>query len=293
MEERKIPIHDLKRETYCFEEFVVSVLEKKTRVERFISKNIQSDRELGDIFLRDGFPGYTNIPTFVIVKYSKNKDKIHELVEFLESKNNTYKYVIITFADTGTKLNPYYDGKVIVLGVDYIDNLAKNNPYEWWIFSASCSDDNRMVFDPNNNSIHISQISLAGMALNIDIELQANEKTFGMISTISEKDFKRRIKTDKSPALFIGNGVSFHFGSDSWNDLSESLFDYLKPAHIDYKDEVKRAIGDTNYSVTGMSQYLIDSKKYYNAIYYSIYRKYDESMHLDNTLIRSITKLKE
>ena len=122
--------------------------------------------------------------------------------------------------------------------------------------------------------------------------INSNNISAEELSAISETDFQKRISDFKNPAIFIGNGVSRHFGSDSWDVLSDSLFDYLEPKYIDDKKTVKKAIGGTTYSTTSMTSFLIKTTKYYEALYYSLYKKYEDNMHIDGTSIRNIVKAK-
>ena len=61
-----------------------------------------------------------------------------------------------------------------------------------------------------------------------------------------------------------------------------------KIRNADDLEKVKKSIGDTVFSITSIAKDTIDVKKYDMAIYNSIYRKYEKSMHNDSTLLRAI-----
>lgn len=108
------------------------------------------------------------------------------------------------------------------------------------------------------------------------------------LSKIFKEDFKyNRIRCNETYVI-IGNGVSIPFGSDLWSQMSDYLFDYLKPQYIDNNELVKRIIGNNTFSTTSLSKQIISSDKFYDALHSCIYRKYEDSMHADNTLLRQI-----
>ena len=289
--------HFTKKESRYFEDFIISVLEKQGAVierESVINSRIALKKAVfrADAFLKKGYPGITFDETLLEIKYAKSVDDIVNYINnFLNMKIGCHLVVITLINDKDLAVFSKYDN-VYVLGSSYVSNLVNKYPSEWWIFVASCSDVNKIYYDPSDKAIHISNPPLASQEIGKEISLIADNETFKNISFIAETDFKKRIKHYKKPALFLGNGISAHFGSDNWETLSDSLFDYLKPEYVDDKNGVKKAIGATNYSSTSMSKYLIDSKKYYESIYYSLYRKYSKTMHINGTLLRSVSTIK-
>ena len=108
------------------------------------------------------------------------------------------------------------------------------------------------------------------------------------LSNIFKEDFIYQRKHSKETYVVLGNGVSIPFGSDLWNQLSDYLFDFLTPQYVENGPLVKKAIGNSTFSTTSISKTIINPDKYNDAIWSCVYRKYEKSMHLRNTLLREI-----
>lgn len=106
------------------------------------------------------------------------------------------------------------------------------------------------------------------------------------IAKIKESSNTRKI------SLILGNGVSIPFGSDPWGKLTSNLTDYLTPFYIENIDKVRNTIGNNFYASTSLAKHILSERgKYLDAIYYSIYRKYHDSYHNVDSLIKTIAKL--
>lgn len=281
------------KEGLYFEDYIISILEKQNiKMERNKTFDLASTIIRSDAFLVNGFPNISDSETILEIKYTNNKDVISRYIKNYLTLKIGYKLVVVSLLKDDDLMSFHRFKDVFVLGSSYVESTIYKYPSEWWVFVASCSEGNQVRYDESDNSIHFTNPPLAAMEIGKEISMVADENIFENISILGETDFKKRIRYFSKPALFVGNGVSVHFGSDSWEVLSNSLFNYLQPEYIDDESKVSKAIGGTNYSLTSMSKYVIDSKKYYDAIYYSLYRKYRKTMHIDNTLLRSVSIVK-
>ena len=286
-------IHYSAKESLYFEDYIFSILEKQNAIiERNKTFNLTHDNFRADAFLPNGFPGITNSSTVLEIKYTNNKEVLLAFIKKYLMLKTGHKLVIVSLLKDNDLMAFQHFADVCVLGSSFVETTIYKYPSEWWIFVALCSGGNQVRYDESDNTIHFSNPPLAAKEIAKEISIVANDDFFESISIIGEVDFKKRIKYYGEPALFVGNGVSVHFGSDSWETLSNSLFNYLKPEYIEDEAGVNKAIGGTNYALTSMSKYMIDNKKYYDAIYYSLYRKYRKTMHIDSTLLRSVSIIK-
>lgn len=284
--------HNVYREGLYFEEFVYASLRKENaniKEENHRSTDIVSKNY--DAFLPNGLNEITNRPSFLEIKYSNNPFYIDQYIKrFKESDLRKPLIVICLINDEDiSRFKALHD--VFVLGSEYVSRLLMKHPSEWWVFVASCSLDNRIEYDEGKKELVVQNPPLAAKALGKTISLSENSPDG--LSYISESDFKTRLKSFNNPAIIIGNGASIHFGSDLWGELSDSLFDYLSPGYVDNLELVKKAIGDSTYSTTSMSRFTINLKKFDDALHHSVYRKYEAKMHIDNTLIRSVVRIKQ
>ena len=290
--------HYMTAEAIYFEEFIFSALK-----ERGLEKNgeyILGDEYASrmitefDGYLPNGLTPRIEGHAFLEVKYTNNAYSIKDYISKVkETVNHKYQLVIICLVSPRKlgDINKYHNIKV--LGADYVRELANKYPIEWLAFSVSCRpEDNIISYDSENETFILSNKTLAHSEVLTDYKFSA--KDIKKLSDINKQSFKNEIRIpSRNPALFIGNGASVCFGSDLWKPLCDYLFDYLNPKHVDKLDLVRKAIGNTTFSLSSMTKCLIDSNKYYSAIYSSLYRKYEPSMHDSSTLIRSAVRVKE
>ena len=292
--EQKVPIrfaHDIFKGEIFFAEFVIECLSLDGAV---IQKEVRAPgigRTLSfDCFLDQGFPGLTKEGTFVEIKYTNN---MRVIVDFIKTHKQVFEsnpVVIVSLVGDVKKESPIISNNVCILGVSFILELIRKHPRQWWVFTASSSKDNNIFYDETKKMIRVSNPPVAASVLGKEIYVDEESPT--ELSAISEADFKQRLKTLHNPAMIIGNGTSIHFGSDLWSKMSDTLFDYLSPKYVDSIDLVKKSIGDSTYSSTSMSRFMVESKKYDQALYSSVYRKYEDNMHVEGTLVRSIVRVK-
>lgn len=181
----------------------------------------------------------------------------------------------------------------IVLGPEFIKSLVLKRPLYWWLFVATCSENCRIVSDKGGKLLTLTARKLPCIYPLIGIVPSLETSEIDNLSVAFEEEYIYRRRRSKHNYVILGNGISIPFGSDSWNQMSDYLFDYLKPQYIDNSSLVKTSIGGTTFSTTSIAKTIINPDKFYEAIHSCIYRKYEESMHISNTLLREIALSKK
>ena len=177
----------------------------------------------------------------------------------------------------------------IVLGPSFVKDLALKNPELWWLFVASSSEKCRIITDKDRKNLVLTADKLPCIYDMIGVVPRLEANKVSRLSAIFEKDFiYQRKNSSKDTYVIIGNGTSIPFGSDLWSQLSDYLFDYLKPQYIENDKLVKKAIGDNNFSTTSMAKTIVNPYKFEDALHSCIYRKYENTMHTNSTLVREI-----
>ena len=146
----------------------------------------------------------------------------------------------------------------------------------------------------------ISEEKLVFKIKNVDSNITINDDLLRKLSNLNSQILKASLSTDctkNSVALILGNGISIPFGADSWSEMIDNLINYLKPYHIDDCARVKKYLSESSYSVSSFvkaafTRDRMDSK-FYDALFYCIYRKYNELMHGENSMIKAIALAKK
>ena len=285
-------------EALYFEEFIISALKdcEVVRNQEYLLHDEYASKTVSrfDGYLPNGLPGHVNGSAFLEIKYVESPSYIHYYISRIRERlPSEYRLIIICLVNA-RYLHVFDKYKnITVLGADYVGELAKKHPTQWLAFSASCRpEDNIISYDEERNAFSLANKTLASSEVQMDH--QFNSDDIKQLSEINKRSFRDELNSSSGgPAIFIGNGASVCFGSDLWKPLCDYLFDYLNPKYVDKLDLVRKAIGDTTFSLSSMTKCLIDRSKYYAAIYSSLYRKYESSMHDSSTLIRSAVKVKE
>lgn len=208
-------------------------------------------------------------------------------------------YVITKFE--GFDMRHYKDyHDVYIYGKSFIDKLIYNNPISFLNYLLGKKDVELKVINRDSNRRIPDEFSSYEIKLS-SIGTQTyiiSEETPNLISNENESLFKTFLNSkDAMPsnnkcALFIGNGVSIPFGADSWNKLIDNILDYLEPFFIDKKESVKKFLSDSSYAISSFVQStLYDSKlkaQYDEALYHCVYRKVNELMFKEDTMVRAI-----
>lgn len=287
--------HELYTEAFAFYDFV----RKSLGLKSIDAKDRQLYSKF-DFFWK--FPFLTNYPlkvnsnfdsAYVEIKYTNNIEHILSYVSMVESKEIPLIIISLISDENLKKVKSILgeNSSVEVVGASFVYFLAKNNKVHWWNFIASCADCPEVEINEDGTGVRIKWIPLAAIEVGLYPEIKL-DKIFEL-SKINEVDFIDRFNDRKFlTSIIIGNGVSIPFGSDPWNQLSNYLFDFLKPKYVDNVDAVASAIGNSTFALTAMSKSVIQKNKYNDALYSCIYRKYEDTMHVPTTLLRAITKSK-
>ena len=241
-----------------------------------------------DVFFPNGHPDICNEPFYLEVKYVSRISNVFNYIQSRKAIN--YKLYIIVPLEIDKIPEKYTNYNITILGKSFVEKLIRENTAYWWIYISSLNTSKNLIYDDSRKVIKYDSYPVLSCGLDSTVELKSDE--IELLSKANEFDFKTRCKSNKNPAIIIGNGVSIPFGSDSWNKLADSIYDYMNPKYVDNLSKVKKAIGDTVFSTTSIAKETIDPKKYNMAIYNSIYRKYEQSMHNDSTLLRAIVNEK-
>lgn len=131
-------------------------------------------------------------------------------------------------------------------------------------------------------------------------KLKINKNEAEKICTINENDFKAYFNRDfgkNNCAIFVGNGASIPFGSDNWSALIKNLVDRLEPFHIEKREHIENALSNSSYALSSFVKNVLvreeTESKYIDALRFCIYRKYNNLMHNQKSLVKVIASAKE
>ena len=237
-----------------------------------------------DAYFPNGHPDISNEAFYLGIKYSNNESVIINYINRMRDFN--YRLYIIAPIELDKLSKKNFSNNIKILDKNFIEKLIEKNTAYWWLYISSLNGSKNLIYDDSKRVIKYDSYPVLKCNLNTKVELKSDE--IELLSKANEFDFKARCMSIKGPAIIIGNGVSIPFGSDSWDKLANSVYDYMKPKYVDDLDKVRKSIGDTVFSITSITKDTIDVKKYDMAIYNSIYRKYEKSMHNDSILLRAI-----
>lgn len=274
---KELPQSKIKYEFMVFLEFI----EKSTGWEKGKTPYI--------FFSKSGIDGITREPTTIYIQ-SYGDSYFHNRMDDVDAKFKTALICLGEKCDDDFAFpNEFNYKKGIILDAEFIKRLAINNPELWWLFVSSCSEKCRIEIDKDGKNLFLKASRFPYIQKLINIETSLKVSNINELSRIFEEDFKYRNRNSKETYVIIGNGVSVPFGSDVWIQLSDYLFDYLKPQYIDNSELVKKTIGNSVFSTTSISKQLINPDKFDDALYSCIYRKYEDNMHTNSTLLRQIS----
>lgn len=270
-----------------FEYFVVQCLMKENGIDYL--KGEAKNYLRYDYFNERGLKGAVDGPAYVEIIYDDNSQNISRKIEsynFFKTRLPFNVVICLMSKRMCDEMASKYSG-IIFLGYEYIFKLAEKNKMLWWNFISS------IVEDLNIHSNDGKTITIETKIKKLEISATLNADEIYYLSDLNETYFNKQKNIGVSLSVIMGNGVSIPFGSDKWDVLSTSLFDYLSPVYVDNKDLVDKTIGANTYSKTSLSKMTISKDKYVEALYNSIYRKYEEKMHENETLLRCISRAKK
>lgn len=250
-----------------------------------------------DLFFPSGLEIFDNwfAPTYVVIEDRPSKAFL-KMSHLLKNRN-----VVVVSQQERNYIN-YYG--IRVFGIDFI-NFLKQKHHIAYISQILCNKKStletrdRSVNDNEEYRDLFKRVEMVKLSSDDGEEIIIREDTLPLISSLNEKLVNTIIDTEKEKgglALILGNGVSIPFGSDSWGDMITNIIDYLKPYHIDNGDRVVRFLSNSSYAISSfVKSTLVRDKmlqKYYDALYYCLYRKYNPLMHSENSMIRAIALAK-
>jgi hypothetical protein len=233
--------------------------------------------------------GTNGNPTYLEIKYSNQTSSYFSgiIKNFLKYYKNNEILCVIS-ASKGHECFPQFKGRVIFKGHDFIKHIASNNQALWWRFSAVADSDAKIEkVDENTFELRCQVLGFE------DFTPKINFKDISIINEANKTDFNVRARSNHEKiAMIVGNGSSIAFGSDTWQGLATSLADHLHPYYADNVGLVCSVLGGSTYASASLAESTLPQDEYYSTIYQSIYRKYQQKMHTDYTLVRSITNAK-
>ena len=301
---RKTDQHNVNKECFKFAKFIYKCFKKENQIS--IINDIYGCSTFGNkLFLvLNSVKGINNKTSLINVYYNKATSLLLDSAKkFITINNEDVVMIYITFFDE-TLINMIYKKissdfdekivkeKIIIFGKEYLKNLVKKNMVLWWNFGLEVTDDQQLIVNSYGN-IEIEFKPLVSIFTKLNIYLSQNH--LDELSKQNEIKFKSLLKTkkDNEIALFLGNGISIPFGADKWDTMSNNLTDFLSPLYVEDIDKVKNVIGNSTYTTTLLVKEVLNDEQFKNVLWYSLYRKYNPNlMHHDNTLIRSIVKIK-
>lgn len=281
-------IYNINIEALAFENFIISCFKfSKDVIEDKYTKKKESleTNYISELFLPNGSSLLDeNDATILKVMYSNNIQSVLKSSEKLSTIEHYKKYIICCCDFEKQKFED-----VTVLGAIFVESLIKKYPLLWWQFASSIDATAEIKINRDKKTAYLETSILGFENQYPEILLEKVQD----LSSINERDFKNRIENKRNPAIFVGNGVSISFGSDPWNKLSSNIFDYLCPFYIDDPENVRSAIGSSNYSTTFIAKSTLSKDLYKNALIHGIYRKYDyHVMHTSETFLHSVAEAK-
>lgn len=245
---------------------------------------ITSNRRIGDGFFSDGFSDL-GIPPMTVIECKRTlvwPNSFLDLFARLQKRRQNLHLILFVLTKLTEKEEEHIrrDFKNVVLaGPELYEKLIQAAPELWTPYKN---------LDQTRTYIPISAFSKSSDRLEGDEEKV--EKLIQEIEKVKKSNGEDKI------SIILGNGVSIPFGSDPWNKLTDNLTDYLTPHYIKNIENIRSTIGNNTYASAMLAYNILhDIKKYKDALYYCIYRKYhpDEYHKDEKTTIRALSKVIE
>lgn len=257
-----------------------------------------------DIYLENGLKRFGSgfNPIIVETKFKYDRQSILRFIKQVRDETRFFgKVVIVVYGEVSEKLSRNLDAYgVIVYGIELVNDLIKKHPNSYLNHLTSDKNINLNVKEDRKVEIVDTRKRRSRFAKIItkDSEMiTISEDSPEKISEINEKKFKNLFRNNNERcALILGNGVSIPFGSDTWRDTIKNMADFLRPSLIENSEAVMDSLSNSTYAISSfVKSALFDAgleDKYYEAIRYSIYRKYNSLMHKERTLVKVISDAK-
>lgn len=221
----------------------------------------------------------TNRETYVEVKVSKNLKMLNSQMKHLIKQNPDAIYIIIHTSQNGRE--QYGSEYVRYYGIDYLNYLCERYKgiYDLYFGNYSSELTNDKRFDEFNHEL-----------------LEKRKETSRELNEINTSLFRDKF-LNGSAAIVLGNGVSIPFGADGWKTLVENLLDYLVPHGLKSPESIQKVLSDSMYAESSFAEWAFSDKEktplYNKALQYCIYRKYDESLHANPSLLNIVATAKK
>lgn len=172
---------------------------------------------------------------------------------------------------------------IIIYGRDFVNWLVRKHKAIVWRYAYSVCPN--ALFETLDDGLFKANVLMPDIGTEVTTSLNDQKE-------LVEQYLSLVLRQGPDVALFVGNGTSRAFGSDDWSKMSDSLANLLVPEYANDIGNVRKKIGDSNYNVAEIVSDNLGKERYASGIRSSVYRKYDVSMHKENTLVRSIAKAK-
>lgn len=209
-----------------------------------------------------------------------------ELISIIEKNRRIKERLVFIDISLKTVRNLNYDNCIyLVIGLPFISYLSQQYPeiYAQFISPESNLFDNdetsKNSFNEGKNAYQVVR--------EYELALENNAKQFA-----------ERINTENSKIVLVtGNGVSIPFGSESWKDLENNLLGQLCPKYIGDCEEIKKFFGESCFFTTDFSYEILNQKNeekklYWNALKYSVYRRFSPLLFETESAVKSIAQAK-
>ena len=284
-----------------FKDFVINALIAEAKQEKRI---VVLDKKYGgqesmifDICLDLGlkrFTGYNYVPTIVEVRFHYNESQMIQYIKYVRKEIQYIGKIVFLFRDDVEERVFDGDYDTLILGNKTVNDLIRKHKD---VLTNSLVSDENVTFD-----------FVADKKVEIKDKRNRFQQTSGQTFEISEKTvqdilninidrFKTKFRSDPAKcALILGNGLSIPFGSDNWSSMINNMLNYLNPYFVNDCESIKETLSHSNYAISSFVKSTLFSSglddKYYESITYSLYRKYNNLMHDENTLVKVVAKAK-
>ena len=297
---------DLNFNEQNFYSIVISALiEEAKKTGDKIKLNYKQNNHFYDAYFESGI-SFLEIkePCLVEIKYSVKVDAVTSGTYFKQLNMLNCSCILIT---------PNYSFIYIVdkektLGhPNLLDQLLERNNTA--VLSGLLEEKDTFIESGDNDSINISRYANKNETIyhekHFDYDKPRSvgnirKEQIDLFSTNYLDEFKTFLQStdnESKVAVFVGNGASIPFGSDSWSSLINNLVDYLYPHFVEETDNLKQFFSQSTYALSNLTQKtLLSSKeteaKYNEALRYCIYRKYNKLMHQKESILKNLSDAK-
>ncbi len=244
-----------------------------------------------DIIIKDGLEAFSTAGYKTGVKILSERDDKHafEMIDALKHKfTEKYECEKVAFVI----LTSFDDDEIASLG---------ELPTNFKVFGSSFTEKYKHLIRVNSASVLSdkkeedlvdNEPAIKGLSLE-DLHIHPDEMKEQEEYYVS---FLRHMVHDNRLALFLGNGISLAYGSDSWPETTKGILSYLSPTLVKNINKTSSLIGENAYSEMHFAKFAFSTKLptgdnyYYKAIHNSIYHKF-LGLYPTGTTLHGVTKL--